>query len=238
MNRTFDWRGNYDSRSRGFRAVAGIEEKPLRSGYWSCETVLDQGAEGACVGFGWSAELAAKPKIVAVDNEFARIIYHRAQQLDDYVGENYEGTSVLAGAKAIMEHTNSMGKPLIEEYRWAFGAEDVLRVVAHRGPVVLGINWYSNMYQPDDRHYIHAEGDIVGGHCILLNGTELVELDPSKPLTMDNLDRDASRVILHNSWGVDWGINGEAMLSVTDLFTLLDEQGGEACIPMRRHRTH
>ena len=238
MNRTLDWRGNYDPRSRAFSAVEGIEEHPLASRYWPCGTVLDQGAEGACVGFGWSAELAAKPKIVKTDNDFARGLYYRARQLDDRDGEDYEGTSVLAGAKAVMEHVNSKGNPLIKEYRWAFGVEDVLRVVAHRGPIVLGIDWYSNMYQPDDRYYIHAEGDIVGGHCILLNGSELVELDPAQPLTISNLDRDASRVILHNSWGADWGLNGEGMLSVTDLYKLLETQGGEACIPMQRYRNH
>lgn len=233
--RKLDWKGRYDPRSKNYRAVAGIEDKPLRSRHWHCDVFLDQGREGACVGFGWSDELAATPKVVAVDNDFALALYHRAQQLDEYPGEDYSGTSVLAGAKAVMEHVNSKGQQLIGEYRWCFGAEDALRAVGYHGPVVLGITWYDNMYTPDMNNYIHASGNVVGGHCILMVGCTLVVKDASLPATMDNINRDASFVVLHNSWGQDWGIDSEAKLSVTDLFALLDEQQGEACVPMRRH---
>lgn len=235
-DRTLDWQGRYDPESRNYSAVEGIEDKPLRSRRWECDTVLDQGSEGACVGFGWSAELAAKPKVVAVNDAFALDLYHRAQQIDEWDGEDYSGTSVLAGAKAVMEHVNSKDNALIGEYRWAFGVEDVLRVVGHRGPVVLGITWYYNMYTPDGNNFIHASGEVVGGHCILLVGSELVALDNTQPLTIDNLDRENSRVILHNSWGTNWGNNGEAYLSLADLYVLLEDQQGEACIPMKRHR--
>lgn len=234
IKRTFDWQGNYDPRSRNFRAVEGIEEKPLRSKYWRCDTVLDQGSEGACVGFGWSAELAAKPKVYPTDNEFAKILYHRAQQLDEWPGEDYSGTSVLAGVKAVQEHKDEYDRPLVGEYRWAFGVEDILRTVAYKGPVVLGITWYNNMYQPDEENYIHAEGDIVGGHCILLNGVYIVRNDVNGPFDYSNVNKDKSAVKLHNSWGADWGVDGEAWLSVTDLTKLIEDQQGEACIPSRR----
>lgn len=233
--RTLDWKGRYDPRSRDYAAIEGIEDKPLRSRHWRCDVYLDQGREGACVGFGWSDELAATPKIVNVDNDFALSIYHRAQQLDDWAGEDYSGTSVLAGAKAVMEHVNSLGKRLIGQYRWAFGVEDVLRSVAHHGPVVLGITWYNNMYSPDEDNFIHASGEIAGGHCILLTGAKLVAIDTANPLTIDNVDRDRSHVTLHNSWGQDWGRNSKAKLSLADLYILLEDQKGEACVAMRRH---
>lgn len=235
MKRTLDWRPSYDERSRNFRAVEGIEDKPLRNRRWACDVVLDQGQEGACVGFGWSHELIAKPKIVPnVDNDFARAIYHRAQQLDDTPGENYSGTSVLAGAKAIQECVNAEGQPLIGAYRWAFGVEDILKTVSYHGPVVLGISWYYNMYEPDENNYIHVEGKRVGGHCILLNGQRLVPLDSNKPLTIGNLNLDQSRIKLHNSWGEGWGIDGEGFLSLSDLYKLIEDDGGEACIPSHR----
>jgi len=235
VNRTLDWKGRYDERSREFPVTAGLEDKPLRNRRWICDVVLDQGSEGACVGFGWSAELAAKPKVVEnIDNDFALRIYRRAQQLDPWPGENYSGTSVLAGVKAVQEIFNDEGMPLIGEYRWAFGVEDTLKALGYKGPVVLGITWYENMYSPDENNYIHAEGEVVGGHCILLTGCLLVPLDEGKELTIDNLDLDKSRVRLHNSWGEDWGINGEAFLSLRDLYKLLEEQDGEACIPSRR----
>lgn len=232
--RTLDWKGRYDPKSLDYPATAVVPQKTLRNRHWECDTVLDQGQEGACVGFGWSAELASKPKVVAVDNEFAKLLYHRAQQLDDWDGEDYSGTSVLAGAKALMEHKNSAGDPLIGAYRWAFGVEQTLRVLSHHGPVVLGITWYDNMYDPDENNYIHANGEVVGGHCILLVGAEFVLTDDSQPATIDNIDKDQSYVILHNSWGNGWGDNGEAKLSVADLYVLLEDQDGEACIPMLR----
>jgi hypothetical protein len=219
-----------------FRAVEGIETKPLVNKHWPCDTVLDQGQEGACVGFGWSAELAARPKVVEVDDEFARLLYHRAQQLDEWTGENYSGTSVLAGAKAVQEHTNASGLPLIGEYRWAMGAEEAIRTLAYHGPIVLGITWYDNMYEPDENNYIHVSGEVAGGHCILMNGVRLTLEDENLPATWDNIDKDHSRVRLHNSWGTDWGIDGEAFLTVADLVKLLDEQDGEACVPMRRKK--
>ena len=135
-----------------------------------------------------------------------------------------------------MERKNLYGKPLIGAYRWAFGVEDILKVVSWRGPVVLGINWYNNMYNPDENNYIHVDDKKVGGHCILLNGQRLVPLDSNKPLTVGNLDLDQSRVILHNSWGEDWGDNGEGFLSLSDLYKLIEDDGGEACIPSHRAR--
>jgi hypothetical protein len=234
LDRRLDRVAHFDERSRQFRAVVGLEEKPLRSYTWFVDRVLDQGREGACVGFAWSGELAARPAPYPTDNAFALNIYRRAKQLDDWEGEDYDGTSVLAGIKAVMELKNSAGYPLYGEYRWAFGLEDVLRVVGYRGPVVLGINWYENMYEPDEKNFIHASGQVAGGHAILLKGVRLVK----KPGVLTayhtgDIDWDKSYVKLHNSWGSSYGINGEAWLTVRDLDKLLQDNG-EACIPSHR----
>lgn len=224
----------FDPRSRAFAAVSGIEDRPLRSYTWACDTFNDQGREGACVGFAWSHELAAKPKVIPTDNEFALRVYRRAQFLDPWEGEDYDGTSVLAGVKAVQEIKNSRGNPLIREYRWAFGIEDVARVLSWRGPLVLGINWHDSMYDPDENHFISPTGDYVGGHAIVANGIKIVKRAPGEyPVLWENVDINKSYVRLHNSWGQSYGLNGDAFMTLADLSDLL-EVGGEACIPTLR----
>lgn len=91
--------------------------------------------------------------------------------------------------------------------------------VGYHGPVVLGVNWYEAMFEPDEEHTLHVEGDIAGGHALLCNAV--------------SLKRQA--VWLSNSWGLDWGFNGGAWLGFEDLQRLLEEEG-EACVPVRvRH---
>lgn len=223
----------FDERSRRFAAVEGIEDKPLRSKQWECNVHNDQGTEGACVGFAWSHEISAKPRAIEKYASFALEIYNRARQLDPWPGEDYSGTSVLAGVKAVQEHLNSHGKPLIKEYRWAFGAEDVIRTLGYLGPLVLGIEWHSSQYSPDENGRIWLNNDVVGGHAILAKGVDIVWKNPDGPKTYDNIDDLNSLITLHNSWGPDWGIGGDAWFTVYELNYLLN-QGGEACIPVLR----
>lgn len=231
--RTLDRLVQFDSRSRAFVATEGLMTPELRSYTWSCDVYNDQGREGACVGFAWSHELSARPKIIRKDAEFATLIYRRAQQIDYWPGEDYEGTSVLAGIKAVREILNTRGKPLIQEYRWAFGAEDAVRVLGRRGPMVLGINWHYNMFDTDANGYLHPTGGVAGGHALIANGVRCRYVDPDGPRLWENLDLDASWVTVHNSWGPDWGFNGRAKISVRD-FAYLLEDDGEACIPTIR----
>ena len=228
-HRTLDRLVQFDERSRNYRAVEGLEENLLRSKQWECNVYNDQGREGACVGFAWTHELAAKPRMIERDASFALEIYNRARQLDPWEGEDYSGTSVLAGIKAVQEILNSNNKPLIKEYRWAFGIEDVLRCLGWSGPVVLGIEWHSSHYTPDANGQIWLNDNVVGGHAILAKGVKITWIDPSAPRTFDNVDHLKTLVTLHNSWGADWGQGGDGFMSVYDLSYLLSRDG-EACV--------
>jgi hypothetical protein len=232
-----DRRVQFDPRSRSFAAVEAFDlvDKPFRSYTWGCDVYNDQGSEGACVGFAWTHELSAKPKVVRRDAAYALKIYNRARQIDPWPGEDYSGTSVLAGVKAVMEDLNSLGNAYIREYRWGFGLQDVMRIVGYKGPVVLGINWYYDMYFPNDKGFITPTGEVVGGHAILANGIKIVKKDSSGayPVPFDNVDLDKSWVRLHNSWGTGYGIGGDAKITLTDLDKLLRDNG-EACIPTLR----
>lgn len=185
-----------------------------RSYTWRCAPYLNQGNVGACVGFAIAHEIAARPvEIPTVVNDLGFRIYHDAQQLDEWPGDAYEGTSVLAGIKA--------GKALgyYEEYRWAFTLEDVVLTLGYKGPVVLGVNWYTGMMTADGAGMIHVSGQVEGGHAILAKGVNIK----------------TEMIRLHNSWGTWWGRGGDALISFEDVARLL-RQSGDACIPIRRLR--
>ncbi len=198
----------FDERSRGYNVAAlfSVAEQP-RSMHWDCKVMMDQGQEGACVGFGWAAELAAVPVVVAESTPDAFALYHEAQLLDGWALP-HEGSSILAGAKAVQARGH------LDEYRWAFNFPDLELAISNHGPAVLGIPWYTNMDWPDPATgLINVGGTVRGRHCILANG-----ISPRLRL-----------VHLHNSWGDQH----EYAIGYADLIALLNE-GGEACIPVVR----
>lgn len=209
----------FDERSRSFPIRTAVEGKAPRSYTWRCTKWLDQGQEGACVGFGVSHELAARPsEVLGVTETFARAIYHDAQQIDPWPGGSYpgadpfyEGTSVLAGVK-IAQAMN-----WFKEYRWAFGLNDLKLGVGYNGPAVIGVNWYEGMFNPDSKGYLHVSGALAGGHCTLVNKVNVRE----------------GYFGIHNSWGQDWGSYGTAKISFEDMDKLL-HQDGEAVFFLHR----
>jgi hypothetical protein len=209
----------FDERNRSYGVRQLIPTMvPRRKRVWRVRsTPLDQGSEGACVGFGWTAELAATPVIYPVDDRFAFTLYRLAQTEDRAMGNNFDGgASVLAGAKACVN------QGYVKQYHWAFTVDEVIDAVIRKGPVVLGINWYESMYTtqpwPDGAHVVDVHGRLAGGHCIVANGYV-----PDYPGL-------GEVVVLTNSWGPGWGNGtGSALLRRADLERLLAEQG-EACV--------
>ncbi len=214
-DRRLDRLKQHDPRSAAYPIRALLDTSEPRSYTWPLDVVLDQGREGACVGFSISHELRAKPRIVAgVTNATAQSLYKRAQELDPWPGSNYSGTSVLAGVKAAQE------AGYYAEYRWASTADELAVAVSRRGPAVLGINWHESMYDPErrnDRHWLTLAGPVVGGHAILCRGYS-VRL---------------RAFCLHNSWGPRFGDSGRAWISHFDMAALLAADG-EAVIPVVR----
>lgn len=203
------------------RALFGArtsDQVPLRGYTWPVGIHLDQGREGACVGYGFAHELAAKPGIVRdVTSDVARSIYHAAQREDPWDGGSYagafpfyEGTSVLAGAQVLKR------AGYFTEYRWAFSEREMAIAVGYRGPVVIGVNWYTGMFTPNRDGFLEVTGQLEGGHCILVHGFS------------------ATRGLykVWNSWGADWGMSGTAFISRGDMARLIVENG-EVCLPVR-----
>jgi hypothetical protein len=132
-------------------------------------------------------------------------IYHEAQKRDEWPGEDYDGSSVRAGAKYMKEQGR------LAEYVWAASADEVARWLLTSGPVVLGTDWYADMFTPTEGQ-VHIGGEVVGGHAYLAIGF--------------NSKLQAFRCI--NSWGRGWGENGRFWLDTADLAYLL-ASNGEAC---------
>lgn len=227
MDKRLDWVPRFDDRSRmyGIRPLIGTSAKKRKATFWQEGTVLNQGSEGACVGFGWLAEILAKPvqpeyqPTEEFGNRLAQFYYEEAKKLDEWDGEDYEGTSVLAGAKVMNKYN------LISEYRWCFNIDDIIDAVVFKGPVVIGIPWYESMYRTNSDGLCGVSGERVGGHCITITG-----YDPAMSFGRQTIEVFKWR----NSWGSDYGDNGSGFIRVSDLRKLFLE-GGEACIPIVRN---
>lgn len=216
----------FDEKSRNFgiMGVEAIAVKKPRSYTWglAADKTLDQGQEGACVGFSCAQELIAKPSVaVGVDGNFARTkIYWPAQERDPWAGGSYpgaspryEGTSILAGIQ-VMQQLGAM-----KEYRWSFTHDEMVLAVGYGGPGILGVDWHAGMMRPGKDGYIRPTGSLLGGHAILVRGVSLKE----------------KFWLLHNTWGPDWGFGGTCKLSFDDMNTLRARQG-EFVTPVKRLR--
>ena len=186
-------------------------EQP-RTKIWACKTVLDQGNIGSCVGNAFAAQLIARPyPIKNITQKDAVNIYRSAQTLDEYPGEDYEGTSVLAGVKA----TKKLYPNTIESYRFGSTLADAVAVLSWHSPIVVGFNFYSGMYTVDSDGFIHVTGSQVGGHAMLARGVDIQK----------------NAIMIRNSWGRKFGRNGDAWISYDD-FSRLIQENGELCIPI------
>jgi hypothetical protein len=226
--RVLDWVPQFDPKSKDYSISSKIRSTPRRvDTFWSVGPILDQGSEGACVGFGWAAQALASPfksdlnkskspKSPREPQPFASYVYKEAQKVDFWPGEDYSGTSVLAGAKIMKE----LG--FIKSYAWAFSIEEIIDSIVAKGPVVLGVPWHSGMYEAPGG-VLKVTGKKVGGHCILAVG---FKAESEKFEGKDS-------IILQNSWGTSWGIDGIAEIEVSELEKLIAENA-EACIPLDR----
>jgi hypothetical protein len=197
-----------DARDRDYRIAAAASQRVSR--YWRDNAYAgNQGQTPHCVGFAWMHWLVNQPIVQFIDPDG---IYQLAKLHDEWKGEEYDGTSVRAGAKVL----KLLG--FVAEYRWAWDAQTVADAILEKGPVVLGIDWYESMFEPGPDGLLVVEGKVSGGHAILANG----------------YDSRTRRFRLKQSWEPGWGDGtGHASLQFDDLAKLL-ARNGEACLPVER----
>lgn len=207
-----DVRFHKDPQSRAYATRSLIGRVARFKRVWTTRKAgpLDQDNTGHCVGFSCAGGLASKPQSYEVDNDTGHKIFWAAQSIDQSEGRIYDdGATMLAGLKAC-QRANYFTK-----YGWNFGIDDTINWIVRRGPALLAINWYESMFWPVDG-LISVGGPLAGGHAILANG-----FWPKHPTFGDVL-------VLTNSWGKGWGINGRGYLPVESLDKLLKEDGESA----------
>jgi hypothetical protein len=177
------------------------------SGAW-----LNQGDSSACVGHGWAHVLAdgplrqykqGEPHVPILDPFW---IYDEARKVDAFPGEDYDGTTVRAGADVLLKNG------FISAYHWAYDLETLVDAVLHLGPVVVGTTWYEQMFYPE-HGWLKVDGSAAGGHCWKIY----------------YVNTQARYFGMKNSWGRDWGIKGTAKIAFDDMDTLIKDDG-EICI--------
>ncbi len=194
-----------DSRDHEFLLAAPPATRTFR--YWPGKVSLNQGRKPQCVAYSWSHFLCNSPLSHKEPPIPPAQLYAEAQKLDGIPGENYDGTTVRAGAKALDAHG------LLAEYRWAFDLDTIVAQILEVGPVVVGTNWYEAMFTPLPGGRVVVEGKPVGGHAYKLDGVS----------TTKKLLR------IKNSWGLAWGKNGYALIAFDDMRRLIEDENGEAC---------
>lgn len=194
-----------DPRDQDFpmrRLLAAVERTSGHKYWWANGGHYDQGTEPTCVGastWHWLVDgpLTGDPEILPP------AIYAMAQQRDEWEGESYAGTSVRGAAKALAD----LG--LVTSYWWAWDLDTVVRAILNRGPVIMGTNWYWEMFFPDDNGLVRVAGPLEGGHAYVANGV--------------NTKREIIR--LKNSWGREWGERGAFYMRFEDMDRLIHEDG-------------
>jgi hypothetical protein len=142
-----------------------------------------------------------------LDESAAIKLYSDATVIDEWEGSyppDDTGSSGLAIAKVLK------GRGWISGYQHTFTFDD-MKAALQNGPVLLGINWYNNFYDPsyDGELTVASDDSVAGGHEIVV----------------DEIDVENKRIWITNSWGENWGVDGRAWFSWETMERLLHEDG-------------
>lgn len=136
--------------------------------------------------------------------------YHQATVYDpfDWI---YPPTDEGSSAIGVMKWWHQAG--IITGYDWAFGFQAFLSGL-QRQPILVGTEWFEDMFQPDRLYRVAPTGPSVGGHEYLAT----------------QVNWTTRYIGFENSWGESWGKGGRFYISF-DNFEQLLANDGDAVAP-------
>lgn len=196
--------------------------KPLRDmeglpkqKYWPAPQPLDQGNTPQCVAYAATHFLMSSPVInKKYPWDTIADFYRECQRLDQWPGEDYDGTSVRASMKVL----KNVG--FAERYEWAFDYGTAIKHLMLVSPMVFGTDWYPSMFEVDKHGYVRLEGQNMNmGHAWLGLGASRTKRDP--------VTGEVGAIRALNSWG-PWGQRGRFWMAFSTLDKLIRDNGEAA----------
>lgn len=176
--------------------------------------VLDQGELGSCTGNAGTYALGSDPFNATIqgfhlvlNEDFAVKLYSQTTTYDSDP-DNYPPTDTGSDGLSVGKALKADG--YVSGYTHALSLNALLTALQST-PVIIGINWYSSMDEPDGNGLVTITDDayVRGGHEVCVVG----------------MDTDKQLVKIINSWGTSFGIDGYFWMSYDTLERLLGEDG-------------
>lgn len=192
-----------DERNLDYLIATAVAPQPEVKRRWSEGPQLDQGREGACIGFGFTADILAAPaaqRDISSDlaHRYARHHWMRAQWLST-------GRPVDPDRGATMNNGATVAKQygLIDGYLWAQNIEDVRNAVIAEGPVVMATKMFDGVATPTWQGVIQpnrSNKEYTSSHCMCITG-----YDPARKAKVRGRTGTYRMFFIRNSWGKGWG---------------------------------
>jgi hypothetical protein len=189
--------------------------------------IFNQGQEGTCVGH--SGKVVADD--VFNDNLSALWIYKTAQDHDEWLGSNYEGTSIVGACRGLMKKgvcldylfpfTIPVGTPrsgasldakrrrINNFYRVDDKVHDYQTMIL-KAPLWTSMDLYDSFYKIQSNGIVYSDyfktGKSIGGHAVAVTGWKHI----GGKLHFE----------LQNSWGTRWGDRGMFYMEPSLFFSI------------------
>jgi hypothetical protein len=202
-------------------------QRPLSTYLEARVPILDQQAEGACVGFALATVanylLRTRRQVPDRARVSARMFYQMAKRYDEWPGEDYEGTSARGAMKGWHKH----GVCGEKEWKYAIGKPDVDLTDARARDALcrpLGAYYRVNHLDLVALHTAISEVGILLATARVHEGWDAPRKDGSIELSRVETGGHAFAIVgydgrgfwIQNSWGRSWGRAGFGLVSYDD----------------------